>query len=171
MSKDELILYATPTGAFADACDRYWATLERLGSPTTAQTYPPHCTLTGFFRRKPADIPRAVGEVAAVSQATGGDLTVSAARLKKSGDWVGFALESLPFEAAIREFVSRHVVGDGDDTLRPKTWLHLSLSYGDGADPDRHLTEAEQVFSGVEAGHWSLGLWRRRDGAWRRLST
>ena len=165
MSKDEVILYATPTGAFADACDRYWATLDRLESSTTAQTYPPHCTLTGFFRRKPADIRRVVGEVAAVSEATGA-LTVSAARLERRDDWVGFVLQSRSFEAAIQGFVSGHIVEDGDDALRPKTWLHLSLSYGDGADPDLHLAQAAHIFNGVKPGPWSLGLWRRRNGAW-----
>lgn len=169
MSKDEVILYATPTGAFSDACDRYWASLHKLDSPTTAQTYPPHCTLTGFFHRRPADIPRLVNEVVAVSGVTGSELTVQSARLEKKDGWVGFVLESHSFEAAIREFVSRHVVRDGDDALRPKTWLHLSLSYGDGADPDRHMAEARRIFDGVDPGPWSLGLWCRRDGSWCRL--
>ena len=48
MSRRELILYATPTGPLADACDRFFAAVESIG-PTVAQTYPPHCTLTGFF--------------------------------------------------------------------------------------------------------------------------
>ena len=170
MSKDELILYATPTGAFADACERYWAVLDALGSPTTAQTYPPHCTLTGFFHRALTDVPRVVGEVAAMSKRIG-DLVVSRAQLDVIADWVGFVLESRFFEAAIEEFVSSHVLGEGDDPIRAKSWLHLSLSYGQGADPERHRAEAERIFEGVVPTSWSLDLWRRRSDGWYRLRT
>ncbi|MDG2026150.1 MAG: hypothetical protein P8J50_03515 [Acidimicrobiales bacterium] len=50
MSRAELILYATPTGPLAEELDRLFAQFAER-APTTAQTYPPHCTLTGFFQR------------------------------------------------------------------------------------------------------------------------
>jgi alpha-D-ribose 1-methylphosphonate 5-triphosphate diphosphatase len=46
----ELILYATPTRPLADQCNTFFEAAADLG-PTSAQLYPPHCTLTGFFRR------------------------------------------------------------------------------------------------------------------------
>ena len=52
MTERELILYACPIGPLADDLDAYFSQVTARFGPTTAQTYPVHCTLTGFFRRR-----------------------------------------------------------------------------------------------------------------------
>lgn len=167
--RDELILYATPEGDVGEACARYWATLERSRRRTTAQEFPPHCTLTGFFHRDRDEVGRIVGEIGEVLASTPDSMSVRSARLEVVDDWVGLVLDAPVFDDVIERFVARHRVGAGDDRLRPKTWLHLSLAYGAGADTRYHREAASSLFGETRPETWSVALWQRRDGRWLRL--
>ena len=167
----ELILYATPTGALADTCAAYFSAASHLG-PTTAQTYPPHCTLTGFFRRDAQSMQRiidevrlAVGECARVSS-----VAVDLVELHTSPDWVGIELRSQLFLDVADRFRITHEPGEGDDPIRCKDWMHLSLAYGDGIDLTRYGGLATGLFAdALTPCQWEIGLWERsRSGRWLR---
>lgn len=171
-SVTELILYATPTGELAAACDRYFAACAERG-PTTAQTYPPHCTLTGFFRRHPARVGVIVGEIQPVIDEAGpvpAD-AVAVAGLRCTDDWVGFELRSTWLARRTEEVVAAHQLQPGEDALRSKDWLHLSLAYGiDDLDPYRRLA-LDHGLDRRPIGGWEIGLWERTTtGAWHRLT-
>ena len=93
MTRAELILYATPVGPLADALDCVYAHLSTT-SPTTAQDYPPHCTLTGFFRRHLDEIVRIVAELERTIADVGPQPSdaVSVIGLHRRADWVGLEL-------------------------------------------------------------------------------
>lgn len=167
----ELILYATPTGALADTCAAYFAAASHLG-PTTAQTYPPHCTLTGFFHRDASALDRiadearvAVGECAWVSS-----LAVDLVSLHTTDTWVGIELRSQLFLDVADRFRVTHELGDDDDPIRCKDWMHLSLAYGDGIDLTRYGGLATGLFAdAMTPCDWEIGLWERTGaGRWVR---
>lgn len=167
MSRAELIIYATPTGPLADALADLFAELARR-APTTAQTYPPHCTLTGFFRRDRREIDRIRAEVTdAVATTPPGSVTIN--QLRATDTWVGLELTSPWLLAFTAAFVDVHRLGPGDDPLRPKDWLHLSIAYGEGdlaaAAPIATTLDLDQPVG------WEIGLWEREpDGMWTALS-
>lgn len=169
MIERELILYAWPTGPLADAAARYFeVATERLG-PTTAQTYPVHCTLTGFFRRHGARGDEVVAQLNSVLAAHGTPDDVVVERLGRHDGWVGLELTSPGLLALIDLVVDADVPTADEDALRPKDWLHVSLAYGvDDVGPYAAL--AEEMVDPTAAAGWEVGFWERLpDGAWRRL--
>ncbi|MDW3218951.1 MAG: hypothetical protein R8F63_10095 [Acidimicrobiales bacterium] len=168
MTHAELILYATPTGPLADALADLFERLRR-DAPTTAQTYPPHCTLTGFFHRARTDVARAVDDARAAVAAAGPPTLVTVDRLRFAPDWIGLELTAPWLLAVTEAFVDRHELAEGDDALRPKDWLHLSIAYGDG-DLDAAARMAQRLDPTLVAG-WDVGVWERdADGSWTELS-
>ena len=167
MSRAELILYATPTGPLATALDALFDEL-RSAAPTTAQSYPPHCTLTGFFHRDPEEVDRITGEVErATATVVPGPVTV--ARLQFADRWIGLELNSRWLLEVTTAFGATHRLDPHDDPLRPKDWLHLSLAYGDG-DLDGARERIRRADLPMDAS-WVVGLWQRHaDGAWTDLS-
>lgn len=166
----ELILYATPVGPLADAVDHYFETVAEELMPTTAQTYPPHCTLTGFFHRDDdgarvaiEEIGRAVADAGPVPAGA-----VEIVALHGQEEWVGLELRAPWLQALTRRIAADHRPGPGQDALRVKRWLHLSLAYGiDDLAPHARLAETT-VDPGLGV-VWEVSLWeRRRDGSWIR---
>jgi hypothetical protein len=94
--KHELIFYATPAGSLKETCDRYF---DLLKTPTVAQTYPPHCTLTGFFHRDSFDVAAVLDDVAAVVSSESGSMTVpdgavAIEALRVTDEWIGLEVTS-----------------------------------------------------------------------------
>ncbi len=181
-ARRELILYAVPTGAFAAACDDYFARAGLLGS-TEAQRYPPHCTLTGFFRRTDRRSDEVIAEVRCRLDGFGpvpnGAVAVRGPAVRYG--WFGFELDSPWLISATAAVVDADRLGPDDDAMRRKTWLHLSLAYGvDGLESYRAL--ADECFGSALAARggasdadviagagWRVGLWERTaDGSWIR---
>ncbi len=168
----ELIIYLTPVGALSQACDAYFAATQRTLGATTAHSYPPHVTLTGFFRRTPERAEEVVAEFGRVFNdvLVAPETGVKVTGLQASPEWVGLVVESDWAKARVAEFVDGHAVGDGDDALRPKDWLHLSLAYGnlpDGVPLTSYEEVARRDVDPDIASSWRLGLWERTpDGAW-----
>ena len=154
----ELILYATPTGPLAAACDEYFAAASELG-PTVAQTYPPHCTLTGFFHRSPAEAEATIAALARLLADTGPvpDGAVEVGGLTTSEGWVGLELRSEWLAKLIAAAVAEH------DDLRPKDWLHLSLAYGVD-DLAEHAALAERLVDPAAPAGWETAVWERIGG-------
>lgn len=171
-ARRELILYATPSGSLADQCERYFdAVVGRLGS-TTAQTYPPHCTLTGFFWRTDRGTHRTIGEILPVINAAGPvpDDAVEIVQLVVNQRWVGLELRSAWLEELAASVAENHTLESGDDALRLKDWLHLSLAYGNTtASPSSaplldlapYGALAKQLVDPHAAVSWEVGLWER----------
>ena len=83
-------------------------------------------------------------------------------------NWVGLVVTSDWLIDVTADLVGHHAVGPGDDALRPKDWLHLSLAYG--VDDLRSHAARAGSFDAGAAGGWELGLYERRhDGSWSRL--
>jgi ubiquitin-associated SH3 domain-containing protein len=164
MSRRELILYATPAGELGAACDRYYRAAAAIG-PTTAQAYPPHCTLTGFFHRAPWRSDQVIGEMATVIERAGdvpGD-AVAVVELTTIDDWVGLLLESAWLADLTARIVAGHRLAPGDDPLRPKDRLHLSLAYGTtGIEPYAEL--AADLVDPSMAVQWEVAVWERLPG-------
>lgn len=170
MTRAELILYATPTGALGAALDRIFGRIADRG-PTTAQDYPPHCTLTGFFHRHHDEIPRIVAEVDEAVAEIGPppERAVDVVSLHRRADWIGLELASDWLHAVTAAFVAVHRVDAGDDALRPKAWLHLSIGYG--VDDLTAADAAARELDPTVAAPWEIALWQRhRDGHWSRPS-
>ena len=168
MSRD-LILYATPLGELAEQCDHYFERATARGG-TSAQTYPPHCTLTGFFRRTAAR----ADEVAAWTQTflderRGAWSDLQVVRLRSQHDWIGLELSSPQLEQLASDYGELQQVGPGEDAIRPKSWLHLSLAYG-LADLRPYERLCDLVDPTAPAS-WELALWERTAaGDWSRLT-
>lgn len=169
-SPAELILYATPTGWLAERCTSYFAQAEAIG-PTTAQTYPPHCTLTGFFRRDPSRVPAVVAEATNVIDAHPQPApdAVEIAALTMSDSWIGFELISPWLDDVIAAFVAKHEIQPDEDLIRPKNWLHLSLAYGiDDLVPYQPDAVPLNEIVGRDS-TWDVALWERNaDLTWTR---
>ena len=168
MSRAELILYATPTGPLADQLDRLHRDLADT-VPSTAQRYPPHCTLTGFFHRDADEIDEVVAEVAGAVADVGAEPAdpVRIVGLHRRADWVGLELESPWLQDVTARFVELHRRRATDDALRPKDWLHLSIAYG--VDDLRQAGEAAADLDLTLPVDWEVGLWQRHDdGGWTR---
>ena len=169
MERRELILYATPLGDLAENCAEYFARASALGF-TTAQTYPPHCTLTGFFHRRTERLPGVAAEVARAAEAAepGASGTVVVEGLRIEREWIGLDLHSPTLRQLTDDFASAHRLEAGDDTLRLKEWLHLSLAYG-VADLAPYADLAEKTIDAGARATWEVALWERRpDGSWLR---
>ncbi len=168
MTARELILYACPTGPLADDLEAFFAeATSRLG-PTTAQTYPVHCTLTGFFRRRGERADAALRRLGEVIDEVGpppeGSVTVD--RLGVHDGWVGLELSS-PWLLDLIDVVvaADDVIGD-EDALRPKDWLHVSLAYGVG-DVAPYAELAREAVDPARPAAWNVNLWERNmNGSW-----
>jgi len=190
MERAELILYATPCGELGERCRTYFRRASSFG-PTTAQTYPPHCTLTGFFRRRVGDVGGIVDEAVETLVGCGLDergrldrTEVAVNGPERRGLWVGLTVDSTRLLALAERFAVRHRARPGalDDPIRLKTDLHLSLAYGEviGAEDrpgalaerlERYADLAAEVFSEPLSDDWEVALWRRSTGStWSRLT-
>lgn len=155
----ELILYAEPRGPLADQVDAYFRGVE-----TDAQTYPPHCTLTGFFRDD--DVERYIDAAATVLA----PVVVGVAGLRTETEgWIGLELRSPDLHALTARFAAAVAdPGTRVDTIRPKDWLHLSLAYGH--DRGQHPELARRAVALVDPGaevDWQLALYERDPvGTW-----
>jgi hypothetical protein len=180
----ELILYAEPGGELGARCAEFWAAMSAADAATDAQTYPPHVTLTGFFRRGPDRVTPVVDAFtravdAAAPQGLDGVRWVvpAALELQVGDDWTGLHVTAPWMDAVVAAFASPDSVAQpadaGDDELRPKSWLHLSLAYGSGYDEfaraaaAEHTVELERLTAEAE---WTVSLWRRDGSAWDRVA-
>lgn len=180
----ELILYAEPGGELGARCAEFWAAMSAADAATDAQTYPPHVTLTGFFRRGPDRVMPVVDAFtraldAAAPQGLDGVRWVEPAALglQANHDWTGLHVTAPWMDAVVAAFASpassAQPADAGEDELRPKSWLHLSLAYGAGYDEfaraaaAEHAVELERLAAEAE---WTVSLWRRDGSAWDRLA-
>lgn len=180
----ELILYAEPGGQLGARCAEFWAAMSAADAATDAQSYPPHVTLTGFFRRPPERtisivdaLARAVD--AAAPQGLDGVRWVEPAELdlQVNHDWTGLHVTAPWMDAVVAAFASPASAAQpadaGEDELRPKSWLHLSLAYGAGYDEfardaaGEHTAELARLTAEAE---WTVALWRREGSAWDRVA-
>ena len=180
----ELILYAEPAGELGARCAEFWAAMSAADAATEAQSYPPHVTLTGFFHRTPGRVmsiaeafTRAVD--AAAPQGLDGVRWVEPAELdlQVNHDWTGLHVTAPWMDAVVAAFASPDSAAQpadgGEDELRPKSWLHLSLAYGAGYDEfsraaaAEHTAELQRLTAEAK---WTVALWRRDGSAWDRLA-
>ena len=126
--------------------------------------------MTGFFQRTRDRIAEVAVEVQTLVDRHGPipATAVADSRLTSGPEWVGLELHSPWLQALTADFERSHRLLDGEDPIRPKDWLHLSLAYG-REDLDPHRALAEQLFAPIPTGGWEVALWQRlADGSWRR---
>jgi len=173
LSTSELILYLTPEGQLGDQCAQFFRDSARSLGVTTAHSYPSHVTLTGFFRRAPErldEIRSELGGILAEPRLAPPE-AVEILGLVRTAAWVGLEVRSAWAHELTSTIVDRHRVLAGEDALRPKDWLHLSLAYGLCEDQqlDDFVSMAEAIVDPAAAVEWRVGLWERvADGSWHR---
>jgi len=176
----ELILYAEPTGSLGARCAEYWAAVSAADATTSAQEYPPHVTLTGFFHRSESRLADVLAAFqAAVDVAVPAGLDGSrwagpvALEYQANDTWIGLHVQAEWIDAVIAAFTDAHRELDGEDPVRPKAWLNLSLSYGEQYEWAREqAAELAAGFAEVTTeAEWSVSLWHRHESAWDRLAT
>ena len=170
----EVILYATPDGPLADRCERFFESSTRRLGPTTAHTYPPHISLTGFFHRSPHRLADLIASVNSPGPPPG---RVQVTELAIHDGWVGLVIDSPWLLQLTAAFADRDEPVGAEDPIRLKTWLHLSLAYGSdqasGAAIDvvPYAELAARIVDPSAAARWRVGLWRRHhSGGWDELS-
>ena len=181
----ELILYAEPGGELGARCAEFWAAMSAADAATDAQAYPPHLSLTGFFQRDPDRVMPIVDAFvravdAAAPQGLDGLRWVAPAtlELQLNHDWAGFHVTAPWMDALVAAFAAPDSPARsndaGEDELRPKSWLHVSLAYGAGYDEfaraaaAEHAVELERL---TAEGEWIVSLWRRDGSEWARLAS
>ena len=168
MTDRELILYACPAGPLGEDLDRYFEEATRRFGPTAAQTYPVHCTLTGFFRRSPDRADEVLARLGAILAEIGPPPpdSIAVEGLGVHDAWVGLELDSAWLLELIETVVAADVTIDGEDALRAKDWLHVSLAYGVD-DVAGYAKLARETVDPTRSATWSVGLWERHvNGTW-----
>lgn len=178
---EELIVYATPTGALAKQCDTYFDHLTGRGWLTTAQTYPPHVTLTGFFWRSTSTRLAVVESIDAVIRDSGPieSADVAVKTIAHHDGWVGLEIESKRLTDLVAQIVAADVRTADEDAIRPKDWFHLSLAYGElmgGADLGDLANLAKVLIDPKAEAGWEIAVWQRQPNGqtvhgarWRRV--
>lgn len=176
----ELILYAEPGGALGARCTEYWASVSAAEATTSAQEFPPHVSLTGFFHRphdRVAEVTAAFAAALDAAAPAGLDgirwVGPVALEFQANDTWIGLHVEAPWMDAVIAAFVAACPQVAGDDPVRPKSWLHVSLSYGEQFEWACAAAETAAVQAGFAdlAGEsdWSVSLWHRDGSHWERL--
>ena len=66
------------------------------------------------------------------------------------------------------QIISSHTLTPGDDPLRPKDWLHLSLAY-DIDDTGPFASLAKHLVDPTASACWEVAVWERfADNTWTR---
>ncbi len=167
-----LIVYAVPLGPLGEQLDDFWRRAAPI-RPNAALEYPPHCTVTGFFHRRPEDV---AGVVVALEQAVtgcgGSPLAPVVARMVLDGSWFGLLLEAPGLVDLAERFARLAPTGAKDDAVRPKADPHLSLAYEFAPETGDELAALSALVVRPEASaRWELRLYEgRRGGSWRSLA-
>ena len=167
-----LIVYAVPLGPLGDQLEAYWHRTAPI-RPNAALEYPPHCTVTGFFHRRPEDI---TGVVAALERAMadggGSPVAPAVSRMVLDGSWFGLVLEAPGLVDLAARFAGLVPTGPDDDAVRPKTDPHLSLAYEFAPESAIELGALAALIVRPDASaRWELRLYEGRRGAsWRSLA-
>lgn len=163
----ELIIYATPTGQLAAQLQTYWRRAGELG-PTTAQTFPAHCSMTGFFHRGAKGLDHAIEIVSRTKEqrplAQG---AVMVHQLVHDENIVFLDLLANELVFLTIDLVAEFKAKGSEEPLRLKRNPHLSLAYGAGElRPYAELARDTLDISAKTA--WEIGLWERLGEKWKR---
>lgn len=172
LARSQLIVYATPGGGIGEACGRFWNQAQASGIATSAQSYPPHCSLTGFFKSSG----ELVSDVEALLRAeveslgTDGDHREVVLERRKTESWLGLSIHCSNWARLSQKFADE-CESLPIEPVRSKSDLHLSPAYGAGLSADEHLSLALGAFHGVDLWDvsWTIGLWAFERPRWRQL--
>lgn len=168
---EKLIVYACPVGTLADQLDAYFAAAWQRCGANTAHCYPPHCTLTGFFRDELAAAGVYIEQLSAVLheayqrrptpviEITGMYCTPHFHYLKLESPWL---------HECISNFAARAESPTRQEALRVKDWYHLSLAYEFPPEQHEPLRDlAERYVDPAAAVEWELRFYHQHaGGAW-----
>lgn len=157
----DLILYATPTGGLARGIERFFDWANRFG-PTAAQDYPPHISLTGFFHRTQQRREDVLSQyrqwLTGLELEPNGPIVIEG--LYSQADWLGITVSSDWLETVTADFAQHQDVEVGEDELRLKTGLHISLAYG-VKDLEEYFDKAETFIDMTADVNFDIALWER----------
>lgn len=161
----QFIVYACPTGALADQLTDYLKKSRNCCGANAAHRYMPHCTLTGFFHDAESSVPlyvEALSHSLADAQETRPSNAMQIKALSFREDWHGIDLASDWLTTLIANFSRRIDSPTRHDSIRLKTWLHLSLAYE--FEPSQSI-QLEQLARGAvditSAVAWELRYYQR----------
>lgn len=166
----EFIVYACPLGPLAACIDRYFVASSEQVGPNAAHRYPPHITLTGFFRDEVAALPiylRALEWALARALPHRPAVPFHISELLLGQEFHGLLIESPWAEALTADFKTAAQSTSRSDELRLKRNLHLSLAYGFAAEQHSALASlAAQHIDVAAAVDWELRFYERSDTQW-----
>lgn len=139
---------------------------ERFG-PNSAHAYPPHITLTGFFRDEAAMIPHYCAALdRACAALPSGAVTIT--ELLISAEFHGLLIDSPWLEALAAHVAAETSSPTLQAPLRLKQNLHLSLAYGFAAEVGPALGDlARTLVDPAAPVAWQIELYERHaDGSW-----
>lgn len=164
----EYIVYACPTETLGRQIDDFMERSAREVGPNAAHPYPPHITLTGFFRDT-ADACSLYGDAlhrAHEAILRGIELPIVRIRkLQASPQFIGLRIES-PVLLSLAEYFARHPqVAARPEAVRLKCNLHLSLAYGFPKQQYARLRALAERTIDLRANvGWCLRYYERRAG-------
>jgi hypothetical protein len=168
-------LYACPAGALAVRLQEYFDASAGICGTNAAHAFPPHCTLTGFFRDQRSSVGlyvKALRTELEQSASSEGRISIRGASLQLMDGFHFILLSSVGIKPLVRRFAASAVSASRDGPLRTKEWLHLSLAYGFPAAHQGSLRAVARQRLGSVASipaRWEVCLYERtRDGRWIR---
>ena len=145
MNTRQLILYACPVGELANQLEHYFQASRQHCGENSAHRYMPHCTLTGFFQDAEQAIALYTSELEQTLAETKRDRPIPVAHISQllfEPNWHGLSLDSPWLQQFTQTFASRAESPTRSESLRLKTWLHVSLAYN--FDPS-HVSMLKQL--------------------------
>ncbi|MGL5134013.1 MAG: hypothetical protein ACRC78_15930, partial [Planktothrix sp.] len=132
MSLSQFIVYACPQGELAEQIEIFYQESLELCGLNAAHDYMPHCTLTGFFQDQESQTAlyiQALETAYNTAQLTAIPLEINVTQMTFQATWHGLELQSPGILLLMINFSQLVNSPTRLESLRLKTWLHLSLAY------------------------------------------
>lgn len=163
----QLILYACPVGPLAQQIEHYFQQSQQQCGKNLAHAYMPHCTLTGFFEDQESAIPAYVAAARVAIAAYREQMPEPPIDIQGvcfRPDWHGLVLYSDWLKQMVVCFAQQANSPTRMESLRLKSWLHLSLAYGFQPVYEQPLRDLAAAIVDISVSvAWEVRLYERSD--------
>lgn len=169
----EYILYVRPGGDLGSQLNNFWSAVkdQKLNDPAVLD-YPPHCSLTGFFKGTQSQESDYIAALKAALDDTNSvviDIIGNKVIKKSKLDYI--PLESSDLYAITTDFVKRIGVSTDFVKAKPKTFgYHISLRQNTNSKTTAKVRTLEDKYINLNANNlsenttWALYLYRKASG-------
>lgn len=160
------ILYACPTGAFADQIDHYFAQAGQTIGHNPAHDYMPHISLTGFFPDKPTTAPeysKVLDRCFKMHLPMQPMPVVVITAVRFDERFHGLEISAPWLKTVTAAFAVQATSATRPEAIRCKEWLHLSFAYGFPAEQHEPLRQlASQLIDPNAPAGWEMRFYEQR---------